>query len=447
MSLAHMNNSPARILIIDPYADIDSNLTMAFLLESLGTRNVEVDVLHRKVEGFLPPEPFGGTIHLKPLPNFFFGSVVSSGERSYLKSLVSTPLQLLSPIRAFDQTTGFYPVVFRLIQARRYSTIVGVDPLGIAVADRLNRWAKRPLVYISFEILCAEEVVSEDEAVLMRLERSACRGSSLVLIQDEERLELFCRETSFPRDKIVMVPVAPPPQNVVKSDYLRATLGIPWEKRIVLFCGNLWSWSSRDQLAEMVSYWPHNYCLVIHLPSTVDKRMAQYLKRLTETGKIYWSSTPLPRKEMASMIASADFGLAPYITVPDGWMGGENQYHIGFGSSKVSCYAACGLPVLARRLPVFDREFTKYQCGKVYDRIAETGKMLEEMDRNYSHYSEEARRFYRERLNPVGGMQRFCNKLLDLAGVRVEEDMGSEMACGSMEGSKSHPLTSRRSPV
>ncbi len=154
----------------------------------------------------------------------------------------------------------------------------------------------------------------------------------------------------------------------------------------------------------------------------------KYLKRLTETGNIHISAPPVARKDVTNLIASADFGLAPYKPVPDGWPEGDNMYHLGFSSGKVSSYAMCGLPILARSLPVFNREFSKYECGKVYWRLAETGQMLEEMDRIYSHYSEGARRFYRERLNPVEGMQTFCNRLMDLAGIRRIEGIVPQTA-------------------
>src|SRR2546427_10041477 len=61
-----------RILIIHPHPDIDSNLTMAFLLESLSERKMEVDVLHAYGKGFLSPTPFRDTIHLQSLPYSFF---------------------------------------------------------------------------------------------------------------------------------------------------------------------------------------------------------------------------------------------------------------------------------------------------------------------------------------------------------------------------------------
>lgn len=408
-----MNNAPPRILIIYPYPHIDTNPTMTFFLESLAKRRVQVDVLLENGGGLPSPEPTGNGIYLEYLPSNFFSGWTS------LKGLPKRiTLKLLRPRRYSDYSLGIDPVVFAL-KARRYSAIVGVDPTGISLADGLNRWAKKPLVYISFEVLFAEEVTSSDERALKHTERAACERTSLVLIQDEERAEVFCREMSFPRDKMVLVPVAPRPQEVVKSDYLRKTLGIPPDKRIVLYCGNLRAWASRDELAEMVSYWPEKYCLVIHTLSNIDSsRIARYLDRLTETGKIYISSQLVAGKDMASLVASADFGLAPYKPVPDHWMTSDNLYYLGFASGKVSFYAMCGLPILARSLPVFDREFSRYECGKVYRRLAETGQMLEEMDRSYTHYSEGARRFYQERLNPVEGMDRFCNKLLDVARSR-----------------------------
>ncbi len=401
---------------------------------------MQVDVLLENGGGLASPEPTGNGIYVGYLPSNFFSQWTSL--RGLPKRIA---LKLLRPRRYSDYSLGIDPVVFGLLKARRYSAVVGVDPQGISSADALNRWAKKPLVYISFEVLFAEEVTSSDERALKHTERAACERTSLVLIQDEERAEVFCREMSFPRDKLVLVPVAPRPQEVVKSDYLRKTLGIPPDKRIVLYCGNLRAWASRDELAEMVSYWPENYCLVIHSMSKIDnRRMAQYLKRLTETGKIYIYSQPVPSRDMASLVASADFGLAPYKPVPDHWMTSDNLYHLGFTSGKVSFYAMCGLPILARSLPVFEREFAHYKCGKVYRRVAETGEMLQEMDRDYAHYSAEARRFYQKRLNPTEGMDRFCNNLMDLIGVGERVTSAVLKAESRKQGAGSNVMSSFR---
>ena len=412
-----MTNSRPRILIIYPYSSLDTNPTMTFLLESLVKRNVWVDVLagEREAfatpESFLTPESFGNTIRVEFLPfDFFFAS----------GSLKRLPLRMA---RRFLRAEGnsnypicFDPAVFKFSRTKQYSVIIGVDPHGIRLADNFNQWAKKPLVYISFEILFGEDVDGGiDQDLLYRAERAACERTSLVLIQDHERAEAFCRETSFPYDRVLVVPVAPPPQEIVRSDYLRRTLKIPPNKQIVLYCGNLQSWSSRDELAEMVSYWPDDYCLVIHNRSKVQRTLERYLKRLTETGKVFVSEEPVGRKDMCALVSSADFGLAPYKPVPGELWTGKNLYHLGFASGKISYYALCGLPMLARPLPVFEREFSSYKCGKIYYRLSDTGELLEEMSRDYETYRRESQRFYEERLNPVHGMNKFCDRLMDFA--------------------------------
>jgi hypothetical protein len=412
-----MTDSQPRILIIYPYSSLDTNPTMTFLIESLAARKVWVDVLagQRETfatpESFLTPESFGETIRLEFLPfDFFF---------RWWSPLKGLPLRIASRF-AFSRRDSNYSLrfdhaVFKYVQARRYSVIVGVDPHGIILADALNRWAKKPLVYMSFEILFSNDVDSDRDEALMRLERAACQQSSLVLIQDNERAQAFCRETSFPCERVLTVPVAPPPQQLVKSNFLRKTLRIRSDKRIVLYCGNLQSWSSRDEIAEMVSYWSDDYCLVIHNRSKVQRTLERYLQGLTETEKILISAEPVGRREMCALVSSADFGLAPYKPVPGDLWTGNNIHHLGFASGKVSYYALCGLPILARSLPVFEREFSNYKCGEIYRRLSETGNLLEAMSRDYDNYNRGSKRFYAERLNPVNGMNKFCDRLMELA--------------------------------
>jgi len=426
-----MNNPRPRILLVYPYASIDTNPTMALLLESLAERKVEVDVLLERSDDFLQPKLFGDSIHLEPLPNAFW-ELQQIHARRLLKSVPKKllvwyahqafanrlPKQFLVKILNSDRyyaPLNTNSAALKLLIERQYSLIIGVDSHGIAFADHLNAWMNKRLVYISFELIPSRELESDYEKNLKRMEQIACEKASLVLIQDDERAAAFCQDNPLPDYKIVKVPVAPPPQEVAKSNYFRKILGLPADKRIVLYSGALETWASRDQLSEMVSYWPDEYCLVIHLRSKPRARMALFLRQLTETGKIHISPHPVARADLPGLIASADYGLAPYRPVPDNPATGANVYHLGLSSGKVAYYAMCGLPILARSLPVFDREFANYKCGKVYQKLAETGPLLEEMNSNYASYSDEARRFYRERLNPVEGMHKFCNYLLDLA--------------------------------
>ncbi|MBN1146698.1 MAG: hypothetical protein JXA78_05545 [Anaerolineales bacterium] len=363
------------------------------------------------VEGkdFLEAASFGRTVALQYLPYTFF-----QARWHPLKRLAAGIIEKKLRLRS-SSLAGLDPLMFRWLRGRRYSVVIGVDPYGIILADYLNRWIKRPLAYISFEIISADEVVSSFEEDTLRAEKQACAGVALLLIQDEERADLFCQERAFPFEKVVMVPVAPLYQDSTRTNYFREILGICSNQRIVLYMGALEAWASRDEFAEMVSFWPGDYCLVVHTRAALARRMQHYLEQLTETGKIYISTQPVGRSEMATLVSSADFGLAPYKQTPDEWWTGKNIYHIGLSSGKVSYYAMCGCPILARRLPVFEREFSHYQCGKIYDRLSETGRLLDEMQSNYAQYSAEACRFYRERLDPANGIRRFCDRLMNLS--------------------------------
>ena len=402
---------PAPLLLVYPNCGLDTNPTLNLLLERLADRRVETDVLLYEGEGFRTPNAYGETIHLQQLPGEWFFDYQWASLRSMPMRMLR---KVLFPWRYPGYSVSRDLALFKLMRARRYGAILGVDPYGIILADMLNQRAHRPLIYLSFELMFMEEVLHTEEEFLKYLELAACERISLALIQDEERGEVFGRENGVAWDKLVFVPAAPPPRDVPKSNRLRRILGIPPKKRIVLYCGNLESWASRDDFEEMVSYWPEEFCLVLHLAAEPSAMLARHMKQLTGTGRVFLSDEPVGRDELLDLVASADFGLAPFKPVPDRWWAGNNLYHLGLSSGKVSYYALCGLPILARSLPVFDREFAEFRGGKVYHRLAETGALLKEMDRQYARYSAESRRFYDERLDPSSGMDDFCHRLFDL---------------------------------
>jgi hypothetical protein len=409
-----MKLSSVPLLLVYPNCGLDTNPTLALLLESLAARRVEVDVLLYEGEGYRAPSPYGDTIHLQFLPGEWFYDYQWA-------SLRSMPMRVLRKV-LFPWRYPGYSIrkdlgLFKLMRAKRYAAIIGVDPYGIILADMLNQRAHRPLIYLSFELMFMQEVLGMEDEYLKYLELAACERTALVLIQDEERGEVFCRENAVPREKLAFVPAAPPPQAVPRSERLRRMLDIPRQKRIVLYCGNLDVCASRNELDELVSYWPEEYALVLHHASQPSAMLSHYVKQLTGTGKVFVSDQPVARGELLDLVASADFGLAPYKPVPDRWWSGSNLHHLGFSSGKVGYYALCGLPILARSLPVFEREFAKYGCGKTYRRLADTGSLLKEMDTSYSRCSTEARRFYAERLNPTSGMKAFIDRLLKLVGM------------------------------
>src|SRR5262245_61627023 len=139
-----MKHSPPPLLLVYPNCGLDTNPTLSLLLESLAARHVEVDVLLYEGEGFRTPNSYGDTIHLRPLPSEWFFDY----QWAALRSLPMRVLRkLLFPWRYRGYPMWSDLAFFKLMRARKYAGILGVDPYGIILADILNQRAHNPLVY------------------------------------------------------------------------------------------------------------------------------------------------------------------------------------------------------------------------------------------------------------------------------------------------------------
>ncbi|WP_462327119.1 glycosyltransferase [Desulfobaculum sp.] len=379
------------VCIVTPYARPEVNPTLVNLAEALAARFYRVDILS--------PD---GDMRVS-LPDGLTGIVAEHGP---CNPMAPSPGGLRGRlVRRLRRTRR--P---RQLCASDYKAIIGVDPRGLEMAHRLNTHARLPLVYLSFEIMFDDELTPA-ERPLRRAERAACRNVQLTLVQDAGRAILLAEQTGLPREDMVLVPNAPLRTPLRETRWLRSRLGIPDERRIVLYAGSPSSWAGLHLWQDMLATWPEEFLLVVHCRSGLGPRMDAHLGRLTESGRLLLSHGPVPPEVLPQVFASADFGFAPYMATPDDWTSGKNITHIGFSSGKVGWYALCGLPILASALPVFTREFTRYGCGRIYEQACETGRLLTEMDRDYAFHSQESQRFYDERLDPAPGLAAFCDRL------------------------------------
>jgi hypothetical protein len=296
----------------------------------------------------------------------------------------------------------------------RYAAVIGVDPDGLGEAHALSREMGVPLVYLSFEILFRDEVTGEVESTMKAREVEASRDVKLVLVQDELRAGLLRQENDFQGAKFCLVPVAPQPIEVPRSDFLRRSLGVAIDTKLVLLAGTLLPFNSRDLLEEMVSFWPEKYRLVVHCRFPPYPREQKLLDRLTRTGRVSVSANPLASAQMPELYVSADFCLLPYSLDPTVWQSWKNVENMGLSSGKAAYAAMCGRPMVASEMPTYRELFGKFDCGATYRRLAEIPDILDTLSRNYSHHCREARRCYDEAMNPVSGIRDFCRAFDEL---------------------------------
>lgn len=297
---------------------------------------------------------------------------------------------------------------------RAPTLLLGIDPEGLVYLGGMNRLARRPLIYLSFELMISDEL-SIQEGLLKAREVKISQQCPLVIIQDEERAVILRQENSLREDFFALLPNAPLPSPIVKSDYIRKKFGLEPDIKIVLYAGNLAPWSGRDLFEELVSYWPDRFVLVINSRTPICGIMHKYLRHLQSSGRVYFTSAPSTDEDMVRLIAAADYGLAPYRPVPDGWGSYGNMTHIGLSSGKVGYYAMCGLPILASALPAYCSAFREYRAGGTYSRLAESGQVLSALDNNYHFHAAESRRWYEEVLNPSRSLEKIQERIRHLA--------------------------------
>jgi hypothetical protein len=368
---------------------------MMLLLKILSIRNESIDVFLSGDSDYLKPAGFDQVKYIYKTKKFF----------PYIG--MSKKREILNLLKYITSYLGAR-------SSKKYSGVIGIDPAGIILADHLTKLIKAPSVYVSFEIMFNKELSAQKEKKIKKRELAASRRASLILIQDKERANALGKENSLSSENMLLVPNSPAPQSIPQSDFLRETLSIPPDKKIVLYCGQLAGYCSSSVIKAMVTQWPDEFVLVIHMRQTPKAEMLNPFLELVQEGRVFISDEPLPNREMTKMISSADYGLAVYHPCPDGWTTGKNIFHMGFSSGKVAHYAMCGLPVIASSLPVFQREFKNYDCGRTYNDPAETGAILTMLDKDYSFHSRESKRFYDERLHPQKPMDIFCDRLIAL---------------------------------
>lgn len=384
-----------RTLIVYPHGDLASNPTIVALIRELIRRGVLLEIMTPA-----PPLELGVAAAIAP------------------SWIALPPLTATRPSGARSAWRAFIEAV-DVRRIARYAGVIGVDPLGIAIAARLNATARRPMAYVSFELMFEAEVEGGYETDLKAQERAAARASDLVVVQDPERRDALCRENGVDADRCILIPVSPEDARPGRTDYLRKRFGLAADDVLVLYQGSLYDWSCRDELAELVSYWPTNWRLVIHCRADQGRRMRRFLEEIASLPNVTVSTEPVSPEELPALTASADIGLACYRATPSSWLTGDNLRLLGLASGKVAYYAMCGLPVLARSFGTLDRLVLDAGMGATYARLSEAPAALSKILASQEQMSAAARSFYETHLDPNPGLTAFCDRWMEIAGIRA----------------------------
>lgn len=232
----------------------------------------------------------------------------------------------------------------------KYDLIIGVDRLGLIWADFFSKGFKSPYALISYEIFFRRET-----SKLFKLpEIKASKGISFAVVQDDKRAEKLSEENKIEKEKLIQIPVASSfSKPYTKSMNLYHELGIPLDKKILIFTGSVAKWACIDKILSQLSRFPDSWVLVLHdgygkIRSKVNSMLVELnLDPMSISDKLYYSNLKLPTTEdMHHLLHSADLGLCVYCPTYSSMYTGDNLNYIGLASGKTMTCLQHGLPII-----------------------------------------------------------------------------------------------------
>jgi len=203
------------------------------------------------------------------------------------------------------------------------------------------------------------------------LEQQIVKLPSAIITSSQHAAELLTNDFHCPSGKITAIPDCvnadffAPGQSEQTSNALKATLGIPPERQVVVYLGLLAEWQGTGLLlqaaAQLISRRPNVHFLIMGFPAVETYRQqARKLgldNHVTFTGKIPYEQAP-------SFLTLGDVAVAPKISTTE-------------GSGKLLNYMAMGLPSIAFDLPV-SREYLD-SLG-VYARLGNAASLADALE-------------------------------------------------------------------
>jgi glycosyltransferase involved in cell wall biosynthesis len=406
-----------RIAIVYPRANIDTVPTLVGAVEHFAGAGYDIDVFTYIQAGQPAPDFGSGRVRLRSLGIDGLADHSTARLRRLVKRAGWLPTVARAPLARGYQALGAGLAGGSRLAARargamvatrargnaarpaeRYRCVLGVDADGLVLAHRLAHGA--PLGYISLELLLSHELGTAAEAQLKAQERELSRQARFVVVQDQARARLLADDNDLARDRLVLVPNAPPgPARRKQTRFWHARFDLPADARVVIHSGSLGDWTGVEDIVASVPGWPQPWVLVVH--TRYDAESSGYVERLrrrADPRRVWFSLKPVPRQDYDALIDGADVGLAFYVPTGASSFTGSNVQTIGLSSGKLAYYLRAGLPVIVNRAASISADIEADGAGVAVDDARSLGAALQRVASEYDVMSARACAFFEDRL-------------------------------------------------
>lgn len=409
MGTSGKKNQKSPIVFVTLNQDTFSNPTLFALFQKLVLFNKPVILL-------CPPQSFPNPfpqIEIITIPSYYI-SRPKFFFRSFNRTLTTLPKYLTGQLFLLS-------LAFKLKPQR----IVGIDPLGIIMAQRLLSFIKHNLSktkqinldYISFEIFFGDECKVDK---LIETEIKACQKIDNLIIQDQLRERLVRKEKKIPTAvRSFFIPVSPitkisESSKQKKAGELHQRYGLTKGQKFFLHFGTVDRWTGAEMLIETIEKGAiADNALYIH--SRFKKGTNKYLDKISELSKshenIIFSDVFIEdQQEMLTFVSQFDAGFCLYVPDEKDWTG-KNIFHIGLSSGKFSTYMAANLPTISSALPSYNELNKRYHFGYTVDNSEDICEIIAN-ERDFGRFRANCKKLYDSELDPEEPIKKYLRSFL-----------------------------------
>lgn len=281
----------------------------------------------------------------------------------------------------------------RCLQNNGVDLFIGVEKTGLIIAAALAKKRGKPYAYYSLELYVENHPNIAQYHYLRRLESEANARALFTLIQDARRAGVLADANKLHEHRFIYLPIGiTGPAVSALPDVNAENRNGKWADKIkILYVGMLSSHRRIDELIQIADALDDDAYLHLHGPNFFSNSESRSKNNLVI------SKATLPEKELLTLVANSDIGVALYYNEP------LNDRLTAFSSHKIALYLKYGKPIIVPRNESYEDLMTLYRCGEMIDDISEIPAAVKKITRQYDNYSSQALlafdRFYNISLN------------------------------------------------
>lgn len=244
---------------------------------------------------------------------------------------------------------------FRRLRSTPADVVVASRPQVALWAALAAKLGGRRFVYYPFELY--GDQVDKPRWFVTLAERLVLRFfADAVVTQNGCRAKIYREERGARVEPLIVHNYKPRPSRAVIGGRLRSVLGIPPERRIVLYEGLLVQGRWLEELAQAVLHLPEDTVLTMMGPDTGKwlKRSAAVLQAPLATGR-FFILPPAAHEDLPDFVADADAGVIIYDD--------RVRNNLFCEPGKLTDYISVGTPVVAPAFPTIGPVVEQYGIG------------------------------------------------------------------------------------